>query len=80
MTSLIEQSSKAYLENKIIKQIEYGVVDCSQNRMRDNILVQLKEEDSQVPFIEEDESAISELDAEDAERDFSKDLNQFIAA
>ena len=35
--------------------------------MRDNILISLKEDDTsgKVPFIEGDESAISELDAEE---------------
>lgn len=40
------------------------MVDCSQNRQRDNILISLREEDTTVPFIEENESAISELDEE----------------
>ena len=59
VTSLIEQSSKSYLENKIVKQIEYGSVNFRQNRVRDNILISLKEENE---FIETDQSAISELD------------------
>ena len=40
------------------------MIDCTQHRQRDNILISLKEEETPMPFIEENESAISELDEE----------------
>ena len=59
VTTLIEQSSKVYMENKIIHHIGEGNFDTSQARMRDNIHLKLK---SQVSLIPDEESAISELD------------------
>ena len=41
VASLIEQSSKAYLKNRIIDQIEDGKVTYTQRRIRDNIQVSL---------------------------------------
>ena len=62
VTSLIQQSSKQYLENKIIAQMEQNSVELSQSRLRDNILISIKDENG---FIAGDESAISELDEGD---------------
>ena len=42
VTALIEQSSKAFIENKIIQHIGDGNFDSSQSRTRDNILLKLK--------------------------------------
>jgi len=65
VTSLIEQSSKQFLENKILSQMDQNGVDLSQNRLRDNILISLKDENA---FLQDNQSAISELD-EDEEED-----------
>ena len=59
VTSLIDQSSRQYLENKIVNYIEHHSVDFSQRRLRDNVLIKLLDENA---FIAEEDSAISELD------------------
>ena len=62
VTSLIDQSSRQYLENKIVNYIEHHSVDFSQRRLRDNVLIKLLDENA---FIAEEDSAISELDEGD---------------
>lgn len=59
VTTLIEQSSKTYLENKLFEHINQGNVDLVQNRPRDNIKISLRPD---VDLIDDNESAISELD------------------
>jgi len=66
---LIEQSSKSYLESKIISLMEQGTLELTQSLIRDNILVSLKDENG---FLQDDQSAISELDEGD------DDLPQFL--
>ena len=53
MTSLIEQSSKAYLENKVMTQIQEKRVDYYHLRARDNILISMKDQND-IDFIEEE--------------------------
>jgi hypothetical protein len=48
---LIEQSSKSFIEGKILQQMELGQVDYRQNRVRDNILVSIKVDDTNGPGV-----------------------------
>ena len=60
----MRQSSKNYIEGKIIDHIKDDNTEAYQARKRDNILIKLK---PKVILIDDNESAISELDAEHLE-------------
>ena len=62
MTSLIEQCSRKFIQNKIIDQIEDGQVKYMQRRVRDNIQINLNQDDA---LVDDEQSAISDLDDEE---------------